>query len=201
MIKIESIQPENCKWIAQLHLSNLRTPFCGRGGKGILECYYQALSHQAGACGFVAKESNKIVGYVCGIWEPKLLRRELFRSQWLKLGWWIIIQAINKPSVFFNLIRRYQNSTSIEDEGSAYELRPIVVLPEYRRKGVAGLLLNILIEDAARRGFDRIILYTEDDNIAAQSFYIKEKFNLVTKVSRNGTIYHRYERKLESVAS
>jgi ribosomal protein S18 acetylase RimI-like enzyme len=159
------------------------------------------LSHQAGACGFVAIESNKIIGYVCGIWEPKVLRRELFRSQWLKLGWWIIIQAINKPSVFFNLIRRYQNSTSIEDEGSAYELRPIVVLPEYRRKGVAGLLLNILIEDAARRGFDRIILYTEDDNIAAQSFYIKEKFNLVTIVSRNGTIYHRYERKLESVAS
>jgi ribosomal protein S18 acetylase RimI-like enzyme len=81
---------------------------------------------------------------------------------------------------------------------SGYELRPIVVSTSERGSGLAAKLVNVLVDDARKRGFGEIYLITEQDNIAANAFYPKLDFHMAGEVKSLGQLYYIYERSLES---
>lgn len=174
-IKVTRLSDDRIPEIACLHMDNLPTPFSGNSGKALLGLNYQVISKSNGGTGFVALDGNTLAGYVCGVWNPALIKRELLRRYGVKLLLWGGIQALTNPKIIKNFITRFKNP-AVEEIEDGYELRPIVVKPEYRGKGVSGELVRALMKDASDRGYSTIHLLAEVDNIQAVRFYEKVGF-------------------------
>jgi GNAT superfamily N-acetyltransferase len=56
-------------------------------------------------------------------------------------------------------------------------LEDVVIAPPYRHKGLGGMLLEHLKEEAARDGCRRITLLTDADNRAGRQFYARHGFS------------------------
>lgn len=191
----------HCRAVAALHQEHLRSRFRGRAGLRLIEAYYAAVSEGMGACGYVAERDARVVGYVCGVWDRKALRSTLLRAHSARLLLWGIVHAVSHPSALISAFQRVRRPCSGPPPlGSGYELRPIVVAPEARGTRAARLLVSALDEDAAGRGFERIYLYTEEDNSRARRFYIRSGFEAKDSIQRAGTMYLRYERAVFGTA-
>ena len=178
-----------------MHLDHLQTPFSGRPGLELLALYYQKVREGWGGCGYVALQEGQIVGYTCGIWDGQTLRKNLISSAWFKIGFWAAMQAVIRPIMVLDLVRRFTQPKSKQAETThGYELRPIVVSPEARGSGVAVQLVDALMHDAAGRGYPYIYLYTKLENSRANAFYRKTGFHSVGQELRSGQVYCRYER-------
>ena len=199
---IVPLQSHHSAAVAQLHLDHLRSHLTGKLGHQLLKANYQTIAGNMGACGFVAESDNgQPIGYVCGVWDPKLVRNSLIRNYWSQLSLWGALQVIYQPGLLLSFLKRTRQSTSaVSPENVGYELRPIVVAPAARGTGVAFELVNRLLMDADQRGFKRVYLLTEPDNTAANTFYQRAGFRLVKTVVRQRTIYNRYERPVCAVA-
>jgi len=198
-VRVNLLQNRDCPEIAALHMAHLRTPFSNRAGLALLTCNYRAMVSQHGACCYVARADDRVVGFVCGVWEPNTFRRTLLRGQWLALSFWGFLYVLTRPKLIKDFLNRFfkPSHTPAGKSDVGYELRPIVVDLTVRGKGVAQRLLDELLQDAARRGFDKIFLYTEDDNLAAQTFYRKTGFVQDGQVARGDAVYLRYEREID----
>jgi ribosomal protein S18 acetylase RimI-like enzyme len=195
---IRSLQINDSRSVAELHIRNLQTSFTGWSGLQLLTLYYKAITRGIGGCGFISEENGYITGYICGIWDPNALNRVLISNFFVQLIFWSAIQVLDHPSQFFSMIRRMNQREDKKINLEGYELRPIVVSPEARGSGVAMKLVKRLLEDAAQKSYAKIFLITEKDNIAAQNLYQKMGFIEVGKFSRLETIYIQYERSLDT---
>jgi ribosomal protein S18 acetylase RimI-like enzyme len=181
--------------IAQTHIKYLPTSFRGGNGIQLLKTYYDVIAEQYGGIGYIAVTDGRIAGFICGIWDRQAIKRSLLKK-WGKLMIYGIGQALRNPKVAPGFIARVfdpHSLTSARTEG--YELRPIVVLPEYRGQGIADKLTLRLLEDAEERGFKEVFLITEAGNFAAIKFYTKigfvfeDQFN-VGRVEMKFFCYH-----------
>jgi len=110
------------------------------------------------------------------------------------------LQAVAKPVLISDFLTRFQPPAKSSNQAiNGYQLRPIVVVPASRGTGLASELVQTLLRDAARRGYSKIFLYTEAENIPANKFYTKFGFNFVNQESHSKQIYRRYEYKLAGV--
>lgn len=194
MIEVVPLAPGHCQRVAGLHLAHLRTGFRGRPGRELLRAYYGALMRSEGAAGFVAEERGQVAGYVCGVWDPDTVQATLLRTQWPSLAFWGLVQMASRPALIAGMAERLRpagEGTTASEPG--YELRPIVVAPEARGSRVGERLVEALRADAAGRGFDRIYLFTEEDNLRARGFYDKLGFEITGKEYRGEIVYLRYE--------
>lgn len=188
------LSQHHCPEVARLHLDHLRTRFRGRPGLELLAVYYEALVQSEGGCGFVAEQAGRVAGYVCGIWEPAAVRETLLKERWLSLIVWGLAQVLVRPRFTCDLAGRLAGSGSrSEPAGLGYELRPIVVAPAARGAGLGVQLVQVLVQDAAWRGFDRVSVYAEEGNTAAAACYRKAGFRLAGQEMRSGEVYMRYE--------
>lgn len=194
MISIVPLEPRHCPAVARLHLDHLPTGFRGRPGSRLLEVYYAALALSQGGCGFVAEGDEQVVGYVCGVWAHDVVRAALMKASWPTLVFWGTAQVLLQPRLFKRFVGRSAGSSygSVPAE-VGYQLRPIVVAPAARGGGIGAQLVGALLADATRRGFDRVHLFAEEDNVAASAFYCKLGFRLVGKAKGPGEAYLRYE--------
>jgi ribosomal protein S18 acetylase RimI-like enzyme len=186
--------------VACLHVEHLRSPLGGLTGRRLLQSYYTAVALEQGAYGYVAEQEGRVLGYVCGVWDPAQVRATLLKHLWGPLLFWGVGQVIQKPRLllsFFNRARTPAPSPGTSDTG--YELRPIVVSPAARGTDLAAHLVKALLLDAQRRGYPGIHLFTEHDNIAANRFYQKAGFQAGGTVDRGETTYIRYELSVSEV--
>lgn len=190
---VERMRLEDVDQISVLHIENLRTHFNGTSGKKLLNCYYKAVVKENGACGFVAKEAQEVVGFVCGIWDENLLQKKLILSQFFRLAFWGAVQVILNPHLLVRFIQKMNNHGDKQDNVNGYELRPIVVKKDYRGRGVSDLLVLTLLKDAAARGYVKVHLFTEEDNRRAQRFYEKVGFSQRNICSKPTGNYYLYE--------
>jgi ribosomal protein S18 acetylase RimI-like enzyme len=191
-MEIRPLVPAICDQVARLHLLYLSTPFQKPASHKLLSKYYQAVCLGKGAYGYTAVSQGELLGYVCGVWDTRELRKTLFHTHWLSLLWWGAIVIIGKPSLVFNLLDRFSSTQPANlshkevNENNSYELRPIVVVPSARGSGAAFHLVERLVEDARMRGFHSMHLFVEVNNIAAKRFYSKAGFRPVENRSFNG---------------
>ena len=60
--------------------------------------------------------------------------------------------------------------------GPAGVLQDIIVVPEYRGRGIGRLLLNSILEQLKSRGVPRVVLSTAEGNAAAQRLFASAGF-------------------------
>ena len=65
----------------------------------------------------------------------------------------------------------------VPDPGTVY-LWQMFVRPDHQGTGLAGALLDRLLEEARRRGYERIVLWTPAGAAQARRFYEREGFEL-----------------------
>ncbi len=190
MLQILPLQNDSAVLAAHAHITYLRSPLQSAGGYGMLVAQYQAVAGQAGATGFVAWVDGQFAGFICGVWDRRALQKKLLASA-PRLVWYTLQQIAAHPSYFvYRLARRFSYARQAENMYHGYELRPIVVLPEFRGQGVADCLVDRLLEDARARGFAQVYLFTEQDNHAAARFYVRYGFRLQNEVELHaGTPY------------
>ena len=197
MIEIRNLSDVHIPDIVALHVTHLPGSFHGKPGGELLKLYYKTLVVSEGGCGFVAVLDGCVVGYVCGVWAQEVVKRGLVRRFWGSLLFWGGLMLVYDPKLGVDLIKRLftkKTQSSLSEPG--YELRPIVVSPLVRGKGVADGLVNALIADARSRKVDAIHLFTEESNLTARRFYKKQKF-IETHVFRVGEVkYHRFEMRI-----
>jgi ribosomal protein S18 acetylase RimI-like enzyme len=78
-------------------------------------------------------------------------------------------------------------------------LYSLAVLDEYRGQGIAGLLINTLLEHAKQSGYDRLRLEVDEHNLAAIAVYQRQGFEqiaLLPNYYRNGHAALRFEKSL-----
>jgi ribosomal protein S18 acetylase RimI-like enzyme len=159
----------------------------------MLKIYYEVIaSLPGGACGYVAREDGKFAGYVCGVWDGKTLRKALLK-RWFDLALAAFQYFLYEPKVIPSLFGRLVgNQRSKRPSVDGYELRPIIVLKEFRGMGIADKLTERLLEDARQRGFSEVFLFTEFNNIPAIKFYIRIGFTLERDVEIDGNVYKQF---------
>ncbi|MBN1318946.1 MAG: GNAT family N-acetyltransferase [Anaerolineales bacterium] len=198
MINVVPLQKRHVNKVAHLHLEYLRTPFTGQSGHNLLRLYYASLIEADGAYGYVASREESTVGFVCGVWDATGVHAVLLKQHLPGLLFWGMLHSLSRPAMLGQLAKRIKPIFNFVDgqeslPRSGYELRPIVVDPRFRGTGAAKQLVLQLIQDAAQRGFERLFLYTEDNNTAANAFYRKLGFEHVSNHLIGRTTYFRYE--------
>lgn len=203
MLEILPMKEEDTPEAARAHINYLKSPLQSAGGYGMLVAQYQAIARQAGAVGFVARLDGRFAGFICGVWDRSALKKGLLAAgPALVLN--TVRQFLSNPTYFvYRLTRRLFYFKQAEKVYSGYELRPIVVLPEFRGHGIADRLVDRLIADARQRGFAQIFLFTEHDNEPASRFYSRYGFVLEDEIVLHaGTPYallaRHYVYKIES---
>lgn len=200
MSTIVPLTQGHCPKVARLHLDHLRTGFRGRPGLELLAAYYRILVQSGGGCGYVAEQAGQVAGYVCGVWEPAAVRGALLRAEWPALLWWGWAQVLVRPRFLHDLLGRLRESSSRRATAApGYELRPIVVAPGARGTGIATQLVDVLLGDARRRGFDRVYLVVDVDNTIANAFYRKVGFRPSGSGGGPSVSRQRYEYLLSSL--
>ncbi len=201
MIEIRPFKLNDCISVAEAHANYLTTPFRGKAGIQLLKIYYEGIAHQMGGVGFLAVNDGKFSGFVCGIWDRPLIRRSLLK-RWVKLAFYGIRQSWQVPTIIPGLLPRILNpftTNVLKFEG--YELRPMVVLPEYRGQGIANHLMLHLLNDAKRRGFKQVFLIVEINNFIAEKLYTRSGFKFEKQINISGNIVNllRYSFSTEKV--
>lgn len=199
MSEIAPLAPRHSLAVAALHMRYLTTPFRGAPGRRLLSAYYQAVAQGDGAAGYVAEDRDRILGFICGVWQPAELRARLLKTQWPALALWGPASALLRPQLVFSFLQRLNGlaQEKVVQPVEGYELRPIVVDPAARGAGLAPRLMERLKLDARARGFDCMHLFVEIDNQVAQAFYRKMGFAAQGSIiQHNGGPVARYERSL-----
>lgn len=186
--------------ISRLHLDHLPTDFRGRPGVQLLSCYYDSVITTDAACGYVAIDQDQVAGFVCGVWNPDALRASMIKQHSVNLLIWGACQVIVRPAALIQLAGKLFRTSDISapevSDANAkpeYELRPIVVDPQFRGTGIAQRLVQRLLQDASQRGFPRLFLVAEAANAAANAFYRKVGFSHMSTYQVGPIAYLRYE--------
>ena len=71
------------------------------------------------------------------------------------------------------------------------------VVPEWRRRGVASLLVRRALEEAKRLGYEKVYLWT--DSVTAESLYLKLGWTVIERMDYSGRPSVAMARKISSV--
>jgi len=72
--------------------------------------------------------------------------------------------------VFSGLLTAFENFSTFTAR-PMINIHDVMVLKEYRKKGIGRLLMNALIEEARKRNCSRVTLEVRKDNLPAQNLY------------------------------
>ncbi|MDJ0651041.1 MAG: GNAT family N-acetyltransferase [Xenococcaceae cyanobacterium MO_188.B19] len=78
------------------------------------------------------------------------------------------------------------------------EIHLLAVKPEYRRRGLGGMLVESAINKAKSLGCSKIILWTQTTMKEAQKLYQTSGFVYIDDIERNSRKFKVYELKLDS---
>lgn len=83
----------------------------------------------------------------------------------------------------------------LSEDKTAY-IKMIGLLPQYQSKGIGANIVNQFVRVLQSRGFSSVALYTNQNNVRAQSCYTKCGFQVVEELTEempNGKLVERYK--------
>jgi ribosomal protein S18 acetylase RimI-like enzyme len=81
-----------------------------------------------------------------------------------------LVLLAETQGVFSGLLTAFENFSTFTAR-PMMNIHDVMVLKEYRKKGIGRSLMNVLIEEAGKRNCSRITLEVRKDNITAQNLY------------------------------
>jgi ribosomal protein S18 acetylase RimI-like enzyme len=175
-------RPMRCADASQcvgVHLQSFKGFFLSFLGESFLRELYTSILNDPSGIGFVIETEGKMIGFVIGSAAPsglytRLLRRRLFHFGLASLG-----AFIKKPAILPRLLRAFSMPSQRDPRPACGSLMSIAVLPQVQGCGAGQCLVHTFLEEACRRGLQRISLTTDSiNNESANSFYTRLGFTL-----------------------
>lgn len=99
-------------------------------------------------------------------WNPQDFTDELKKDY----SYYIIAEKNNTPCGYAGIWCIYETA----------DLMRIAVSPDFRRKGIADMLMRDILAHAAEKGCERMMLEVRASNTGAQALYTKHNFNKIS---------------------
>jgi ribosomal protein S18 acetylase RimI-like enzyme len=164
--------------IVHVHMQAFPQFFMTLMGSAFVREYYLAALEYRESISFVAREGNRLIGFVTGFGNPRNFYA-YYRSRRWRLVPSVIAALILKPGLFPRILRNVKRVSSEGGTDSEVELSSIGVLGEWAGTGVGRLLLASFTEAARSQGFRSIYLTTDaHGNDRVNRFYLKRGFEL-----------------------
>ena len=193
---IEIAKPllKDSKNLALLHKQGIPTGFLSKQPLWFLEALYRYLI--SNEIVYVAKDSNKIIGFVAGSVNTQSLYKKFLKTNYL-----VLFRFMVKNIFSYQFIRKVYETflapkkTKIENDNLP-ELLSIVVDIDYYGKGIGRKLVNLLEKEFKSQGFDKYKVIV-GDSLEANKFYKSLGFKLYKKIElHKGDISNIYIKNL-----
>ena len=198
-LKFRDITIQDAAEFANLHIEGINTGFISSLGIDFVTALYEAITQSEDSFGFVARENNKILGFV--VFTANLSK--LYKSVILKKGCRFALLLAGKmfslkriKTMFETLF--YPRRVKKLDLPHA-ELLSIIVAEEARGKGLATELVKKGLEACRLRGIEKVKVLVGADNEPANKLYLHCGFELFGRVMNHGVLSNIYVRRTNLV--
>lgn len=168
--------------VAKLHRLSIQTGLTAWLGQAFCERYYEALARTPHSFVLVhVDDEGGVLGFVCGATDTSKAHRDILKWSLIPLAFSAIGKLI-RPSVWkkiWTALRRpaqFQENEANAAELPVAELVSIGVDPAAQGKRIGTQLVDALFERFRQEGVSRCLVWTSDDNTAAQAFYERQGF-------------------------
>ncbi len=175
MGQMDAIRQADYRRVAQLHAENIDQGFLSTLGPDFLSLLYQAIDECPDACLLLAREGDRVVGFVAGTLNMDQVYRQLLRH-WLALGL-SLAPSLLLPRRLWRILEilRYSRGgdggTTAVPTLPAAELLSIAVDPACRGRGIADDLYARLKLFFGSRGLGEFKIIVGASLAPAHRFY------------------------------
>ncbi len=185
--------------IAKLHKKYINQGFLSSLGEDFLKCVYRSISLSKESYLIVAKEREKVLGFIAGTTNIKDIKLNLIRYCKFVI-FKTFIKLLLKPSKMRKFFETASYSFSSKYENIPAELLSIVVIPEYRGKNISKQLYKQIMFLFKEKGIREFKIIVGTNLKTAQKFYEKmgarKLGNFELHKGKKSIIYvHRLEEK------
>ncbi len=184
MIELEKVEYKKdmniIKDIVDVHIKSFPNFFLTFLGSNFLFLLYKMVSKEKNGILIVAKDSNKVVGFVAGVIDQyEFFKKLVFKYKW-KFAFTSVKAILKKPKILARLLRALKRSDESIRYSSKTYLMSIAVHPAYQGRGIGKILIEELFKEVIKKGGISVCLTTDkNNNDKVNKFYINLGFKLV----------------------
>jgi len=196
MINVTPLKEDHIPDIVKIHSISLKSDFLPSLGNNFLTTLYKSVLKNEDVYGFVTIDQKKIVGFIIGTKNMKKYFSSIFKSNFLKLSFYLSIKLIQKPFLLKNVIETF--SYSSKDIGPPAELIVIAVLKKYQNKGIGRMLVEAIEKRFKSEKIKNYKLTVHADKKAVY-FYEKLGYHRLSQFNLYNKLWYIYEKKLKGL--
>jgi len=167
-MKIYLANQKDATKIAEIHYQEINQGFLSSLGENFLSKLYEATIKSPLAFVVVAKENNKIIGFISGCVNTKKFYKYFIRKYFFRVLFVLLSKITNFKKIFETLKYSQENKNLPKAE-----LLTIAVIKKYQGKGVAQELFKKFLQEMQKRKIKKFKVVVGEDLIRAIKFYEK----------------------------
>ena len=187
-MSLERLDPGNAadvNSVADLHIKYLaESPIVKMGPRFLREFYYRQLVADGLIGCTLCRAGDQVVGFISYTDRPADFMSIGLRRHFMHLSWLLSVSVLARPAMLkdlmlvLRLMRVRAKDSRKESSAGCGEALSMAVIPEYQkhippdgRKRVAVRLFESAVEYCKAKGLERIHLWVQPSNLAANLFY------------------------------
>ena len=180
MLAIRTMQAADLASVVEIHLASFQGFFLSFLGRAFIRELYIGILADPSGMTFIAEIDEELHGFVIGTDKPKNLYSRLLRQRWHRFALTAAGSVVKNPKIMPRLLRAVSRGRQGDVRENCATLMSIAVSPQVQGANIGKHLMRAFLEEAARRGVQRVNLTTDKkNNEFANCFYQKIGFSLV----------------------
>ena len=165
--------------VVKVHLSSFQGFFLTFLGRQFLSELYAGIVADYTGIAFVYREESCVLGFVAGTSQPAGFYSHLLHRRWWRFALASLIPILKNPLIIPRLLRAFSRNHAEDVHENCATLMSIAIAPEAQGRGMGQALVQVFLQESARRDVKQVNLTTDAlDNEAANRFYQKLGFTL-----------------------
>lgn len=192
---LHELSPDELTKVASLHSRVMKGLLTDLGARTV-RTFYQLARGEPEVVGYAALDSRgEVMGLVVGSRSPHELTGKV-RALIPGFMWRLAASMCVSPALAWRIVSLFLCAPKVvELAQDEIELTYIGVSPVARGAGIGSALIRAFVQNSASRGYRRVSLSVETDNLAAIALYKRHNFR-ITDTFREG-VYHRHRMACE----
>ena len=191
-IELKELQVTHAGQVAALHIRCISTSFISSLGFVFVTSLYVAVVKSKSSFGIVAVKNEKVLGFAAFTTNLNKLYRSIVWRKGLKFALLLAGNMWSRKRVKKIFETLFYPSRIKKLNLPSAELLSITVMPEERRKGLAGELIEKGFRHYQKTGTEKIKVLIGADNKAGNKLYLKSGFEFAGQIINHGTLSNIY---------
>lgn|ERR1700682_4423437 len=185
-VSVRRMETRDVAAVVRVHLRSFPGFFLSFLGPSFLRQLYLGIVEDPSGIAFVTDSTDGdtvvgVGGFVAGTDQPEGFYRRLLQRRWWHFGLASAVPALRRPRIVPRLLRALTMPRRSGEHGAdSALLMSIAVEPAGQGTGAGAALVEAFLDEARRRGRERVVLTTDAaDNDAVNRFYLQRGFSIV----------------------